>query len=220
MNIKQKETKTAALILNGPITGGDKGLSVILKNHMPAPSDYILCADGGYNLANKAGIRCDAVIGDMDSASGISPDIKQILFDRDKDKTDGQLAAEHLLNAGYKRINIYGALGGRPDHVAANINLLALIHERGGEPVIYDKDIEIYFVSDYLEFECMKDDIISVLPYTDKITFKESEGLLYPLKDLTIERFSSRGISNKAAGDKVSIVVKEGKAFVYRIQVL
>lgn len=203
--MKKNTVKTAALILNG--------------SYIPpqVKADYILCADGGYNLAKRAGLRCDTVIGDMDSAADLDPGVESVIFDRVKDETDGQLAALHLLNAGYKKIDIYGALGGRPDHVAANINLLALISSRGAKAVIYDEGVEIHFITGVFGTACLKGDIISILPYTDSITFTESRGLLYPLNGLTVERFSSRGISNIAAESNISISIKSGQAFLYRI---
>ena len=169
---------------------------------------------------NKAGLKCGAAIGDFDSAKDLPSGVKRIPFSAEKDETDGHLAVMHLIGAGHKKINIYGALGGRPDHVAGNINLLAIAREAGAEAVIRDEYTDIYFIadSDGVNLKCKKGDIISVLPYTENIAFKSSDGLKYPLDGLTIERLSSRGISNAAAKDGVSIAVNKGKAFLYVIK--
>ena len=199
---------TAALILNG--------------EYIPPEVEggYVLCADGGYNLLKKAGLTCDAVIGDCDSVKDLSPDIKLIPFDKVKNETDGHLAVLYLIDKGYKKINIYGALGGRPDQAAGNINLLAIAHKAGAEAVIRDEHADIHFIADgeTLNLKCKKGDIISVLPYTENIAFQYSRGLVYPLDGLTIEKLSSRGISNAAAETDVTISVKTGKAFLYIVK--
>lgn len=199
-------TKTAALILNGAYIP-DK-----------IEGEYILCADGGYNLLKKAGRVCDAVIGDLDSALDISPGTEILRFDKNKNETDGHLAVMRLCASGFNRINIYGAFGGRADQVAGNINLLPVAKALGAEAVIFDRDTIVYFTDGHLEFLCEKGDIISVLPFTGEAVFKKSEGLVYPLNGLTIPRLSSRGISNAAAADKVSVTLDKGSAFVYRIK--
>ena len=204
----KSKAKTAALILNG--------------EYIPPVIDggYILCADGGYNLLKSAGLKCGAVLGDCDSVRDLSPDIKLIPFETDKNETDGHLAVLYLIDAGFKKINIYGALGGRPDQVAGNINLLAIARAAGADAVIRGENADIYFIADGESFnlQCKKGDVISVLPYTENIAFKGSTGLKYPLDGLTAERLSSRGISNAATETNVTIDVKTGKAFLYVIK--
>ena len=199
--------KTAALILNGTyippkIKGG-----------------YVLCADGGFNLLQSIGGKCGAVLGDCDSVKNLPNDIKLIPYPKVKDEGDGYLAVLHLIKEGYKQINIYGALGGRADMAAGNINLLALARGGGAEAVIYDKGAEIRFVSggETLQLKCKKGDTISVLPYTESIAFNFSKGLAYPLDNLTIAKLSSRGVSNAATESNIAIGVKAGQAFIYRI---
>ncbi len=198
--------KAAALILNG--------------NFIPdkIEGEYVLCADGGYNLIRRAGIRCDAVIGDMDSVSGAVTGVEAIPYNMNKDQTDGHLGIMRLCGTGFTRINIYGALGGRADQVAGNINLLPIAYYLGADAVIYDEDTEIYFTDAYLEIPCEKGDLISVLPYSERVLFKESGGLIYPLAGLSISRLTSQGISNVAVSETVSVSVKKGAAFVYRIK--
>ena len=197
--------KTAALILNG--------------TYIPPKIDggYVLCADGGFNLLQTIGGKCDAVLGDCDSINDLPSNIKLIPYPKAKNETDGYLAVLYLLSEGYKRINIYGALGGRADMAMGNIELLAVARHLGIEAVIYDKGTEIRFISsgETLCLKCKKGDTISVLPYTDSIAFIHSNGLAYPLDGLTIERLSSRGMSNAATEESVTMEVKTGKAFVY-----
>ena len=200
------EKKTAALILNGDYIEGR------------LDGEYVLCADGGYNLLKRMGIKCDAVIGDMDSVSGIGADIEVITFNKVKNETDGYLGIIRLCDMDFTRINIYGAFGGRADQVAGNINLLPAAYYSGADAVIYGEDTEVYFTDADIKIDCEKGDIISVLPYTEKVIFKISKGLMYPLEGLKIPHASSQGISNVAIEDTVFISIKKGDAFIYRIK--
>ena len=73
-----------------------------------ALADTIVAADGGADILIRAGIAPDWVIGDNDSAQMSLPDKSiQLLFPRDKDYTDGELAvslALYLAESG-KEIN-------------------------------------------------------------------------------------------------------------------
>ena len=71
--------KTAAIILNSDFNREIMGETVI-------------CADGGYNYAKAKGIKADYVVGDLDSAKDIAPEVKIVKFNKVKDSTDGELA--------------------------------------------------------------------------------------------------------------------------------
>jgi thiamine pyrophosphokinase len=98
------------------------------------PDDFILCADGGTRHALAMGIIPNAIIGDMDSLpSYFQPstfDGELILFPKDKNETDLELAIDHALTLQPDQILILAALGGRMDQTLANISLLSQLVTR------------------------------------------------------------------------------------------
>ncbi|MEG1584169.1 MAG: thiamine diphosphokinase [Anaerovorax sp.] len=104
--------------------------------------DYIICADGGYDLAVAENICPHMVLGDFDSAHKNSPlhqlasnhegewdsenSLPKIIkFPVEKDDTDTMLALKHGVDLGFRNIIIIGGIGGRLDHTIANLHALS-----------------------------------------------------------------------------------------------
>ena len=94
--------------------------------------EYIVGVDQGAILLVRHNMRIDLAIGDFDSVT--DEEYKQIeavavetkKFRTRKDYTDLYLAIEDILEFDYRKIIIYGAMGGRFDHSYANLSLLRL----------------------------------------------------------------------------------------------
>ena len=95
-------------------------------------SDLVIAADAGLLYARGASFEPDVIIGDFDSL-GYEPDGKNVVtLPVRKDVTDTRYAVEYAMNAGYKKIRIYGGLGGeRLDHSLSNISDCALPFRAG-----------------------------------------------------------------------------------------
>jgi thiamine pyrophosphokinase len=107
-----------------------------------ANGDRLIGADGG--RLTDAARRCDAVLGDFDSVKTPPDGAELIRFAREKNQTDGELGILYLAEKGFRRVDIYGAFGGRADHVCGNLTLpvIALNHGvsaviRGGGTTVY-----------------------------------------------------------------------------------
>jgi thiamine pyrophosphokinase len=94
-------------------------------------NEYIVGVDSGlaYLLDNK--IAIDLALGDFDSLdpksmTAVRENSKQVIkLEKDKSMTDLAFALDYLYNnMDYEAIEVYGGLGGRIDHLFANINLL------------------------------------------------------------------------------------------------
>ena len=104
--------------------------------------DFVVAVDGGLARLLEAGIEPDLVLGDFDSLEekylpwldclkNTRPErLSQLPCE--KDDTDTLHAVRVCLERGYKRIDLYGALGGRLDHTIANIQTLSWIRRQGG----------------------------------------------------------------------------------------
>ncbi len=189
-----------ALVLNAPSLERD------------IEESLIIAADGGYRLVTDRAVQ--AIIGDFDTLGYIPDTVLTISHPVDKDKTDGELALDYIKNLGAESVSIYGASGGHSDHVLGNLNLLAYADYIGLSAVIKNNDEDIYFVSNRFELEIFRSSVVSILPFGGRVTFKKSKGLYYCLDGITIEPYSSLGISNKATDSKISIEILEGKAII------
>ncbi|MDR2091161.1 MAG: thiamine diphosphokinase [Clostridiales bacterium] len=207
--------KTAALILNG--------LYVPRK----ISADYVVCADGGYNLALSRGIVPDIVIGDNDSikdfssasSGGGASGVKRLNFNPDKDMTDGELALRHIIaDEGYKNVVIYGALGGREDHVQSNLALSALAAALGAKAVIEDEETEIHYIDknfNKLSLKLPLNILISIVPFCSFAHIISTKGLKYPIADKRLNKISSLGVSNLSVEESVEICILRGSALVF-----
>jgi thiamine pyrophosphokinase len=200
--------KTAALILNG----------VYIPEKINA--DYIVCADGGYNLLAERGIIPNIIIGDNDSIKypSNSEKVKRLNFNADKDMTDGELSLRHIVRDGYKNIAVYGALGGREDHVQSNIALLALAARLGAVAVIKDEKTEIHYIDknfNSLSLKVAKNILVSVVPFSAYAHIISTKGLKYPIIDKRLNKLSSLGVSNLSTEEKIEVNILRGSALVF-----
>ncbi len=191
----------AAIILNG------EGAQLDPKE------DFVICADGGCrHLLDRLP---DCIIGDMDSLKNIPEGAKVIRHNPEKNQTDGEISVEYAIEKGYKEITLYCALGGRLDHTLGNFALLKLAHEKGAQAKIADDKVNIYYAEDSFSLKVKKDDIISVLPFGGDALVENSEGLYYPLHNLLLKTFDTRGVSNIAAKDEFSLKIAKGGVLVF-----
>ena len=103
----------------------------------PSEDDLVIAADGGYDALIKNGIRCDLLIGDLDSITTPPKDIPLIKHPVRKDETDMHLCFNEGLARGYTEFCIFGGTGGRDDHTFANYSLLLNIKNQGCNAVLY-----------------------------------------------------------------------------------
>ena len=190
----------AIIILNG-----ECGDYEFLK-HQCINSDYVICADGGYNHAVKAGICPDLVLGDFDSCS-IPENVEILKYPVKKDFTDGELAVMTAKNKGFEEIILTCALGGRQDHALANLMLLdERVH-------ICEKNESVYALTSSKVIREKNGTVFSIIPVTDsKVSIK---GAKYPIENKEIFWGSSLTLSNETLEDETTIQVIKGKILLF-----
>ena len=96
---------------------------------------FVLCADGGWQLARQAGVRPDLVIGDFDSSDqpGEGPVER---YPVEKDDTDTMLCLKKGLSMGFDDFLVVGGFGGRIDHTVGNLQALRYAANRAAAAVI------------------------------------------------------------------------------------
>ena len=112
--------------------------------YAPGPADRVIAADFGAHHARAWGWPIDLLIGDLDSLPSAeiqaarAAGVQTVTAPAAKDETDLELAVTRALDDGATELVICGALGGRADHMLANVLLLARRELIGVEAVIAD----------------------------------------------------------------------------------
>jgi len=184
-------------------------------------ADTVLAANGGWRKARDRGIAVDRVLGDLDSLDEETRrdmDAAGVKVERHparKDWTDLEIALEHALHAGAKRIHVVGALGGRLDHALANLLLMEKAVRRDADVVLHGPRERVYLVRRHLVLQDVAvRDGVSLLPLSERVEGIRTAGLGYPLVGETLERSAARGVSNEVVRVPVEITVGSGLLWV------
>ncbi len=181
----------------------------------PGCDDLVIAADGGYSSLRKKGIRCDLLVGDMDSISEVASGVELIKFPVEKDETDMYLSYLEGLRRGYEMFEIYGGTGGRSDHTFANYCLLLSIKNNGGNAALYS-DTEVAYVlkNERVRVSGIPQKKLSVFAIGGAAVGVNIKGLYYELSDGTLTPDFPLGVSNSFVTDTAEIEVKNGAVLV------
>lgn len=167
--------------------------------------DYIICADGGFAHAKKAGIAADIVIGDFDS-SDVPENVKTEIYPQDKDYTDGELCLKYALSQGYTDILFLAMTGTRSDHMLENIFLMTNCTSAR----MSDEYNDIYLLKRHIAINGSRGKTLSLLALNGSLEGITTKGLKYPLENGTLSFAESRGISNVINSDECEITTEKG----------
>lgn len=185
------------------------------------PGDLTIAADGGYRHARAVGIQPQHLVGDLDSID--SQDLKEARargttlhqYPSKKDQTDLELCIDLAISLSAERIVIVGSLGGRTDHLLANIFLLFADKVRAYEMILTDGIITIGRVGSQKVILGSVGDLISLLPWGGDAENITTQGLMYPLNRETLPQGSPRGMSNLMTSETASIKVGLGELLYF-----
>ena len=187
----------------------------------PAKDDLVIAADGGYLALMERGIRCDILLGDMDSLSELgvaSSDCKapEILkFPVEKDETDTHLAYLEGERRGYTKFYIYGGTGGREDHTFANYSLPLYGKNAGHRITLVGKDRDFFVIKNEsvtLSEAPGKD--LSVFAFGGDCAGVSIAGAKYEAADVSLSPAFPLGVSNSFVGTDVTLTVKRGALLI------
>ena len=199
---------TRAIIL----AGGELHTTPII-----GPDDLVVAVDSGYDHAVALGVRVDVLVGDLDSIStaGLAHaraggvDVEE--YPRDKDATDLELALELAIDRGASTIDIHGGEAGRIDHLLGVA--LSISHVRWDSIDIAwhtrTGDIRSITSSKPLAAPVSRGDVVSLIP-VGTASGVTTTGLRWPLSGTDLVRGSSRGISNEATSEMITVAVESG----------
>lgn len=177
----------------------------------------MIACDGASDFLKTAGVIPSVIIGDLDS---VNPETlkyfskKKVIIKKitDQKRNDLEKAIMFALSKNFRVLNIIGLSGKRLDHTLNNLSILKKFY-RKAKLRIYDNGFVGEIISKSAEFECNIGDTVSLipLPKADGVTTK---GLKYPLKNGTLELGVREGALNEAAGENVSIKIRQGLMLV------
>ena len=201
------------------IGGGDCSADILKENI--CTDDYIICADGGYDIANECGFVPDLLIGDFDSIKTFPVNVKTITLPVEKDVTDSVAAFNKGVELGFDRFLLLGGTGGRFEHTFANISLMADSSRNNIDFIIVD-DNHIFrsITNSSIKIKQKKNQQISVFAFGEKALGVTLNGFYYPLWDFTLDPFNcALSTSNHIVDDFGEIFVKKGTLIIVETQV-
>ena len=180
--------------------------------------DYVIAADGGWELAKSLGICPSVLVADFDSGSipTVSDGVKVVTLPVEKDETDTGYALKLGYEAGYRDFLLLGCTGGRLDHWQAVLADAASYARRGCTVVIADEQNEIHLLTPgAYAFPACKEEKVSLFAFSEKVTGLFADGLYYDVTDLTLSPYDALCVSNTCVADDFQIVFKSGLLMLY-----
>lgn len=201
--------KTACIFLNGKYAKREPLISLAGKNPL------VIGADGGTCYLADLGLKPHIIIGDMDSLPKADLDrfstrgAQIVRHPPEKDETDFELALDQAIIIGCSEILVFGALGGRSDHMLTNL-LLPLAYMDKAEIRLLHGTEEITYIKSQATIHGKAGDTVSLIPVFNDALGVKTTGLRYPLNFETLSLGRSRGVSNELTGDSATITITSG----------
>ena len=169
----------------------------------PQPGDFVIACDRGYRYCAGLGLQPDLFIGDFDSYDGaVDPAVPVERLQPEKDDTDTGHAIRHALDQGYRTLILVCALGGRLDHMLANLQAASYAAERGVPVQLFSRGCEAYiFSGGSVRIPARAGCSLSVLSLSDRCTGVSITGVKYPVEHATITNRFPIGTSNEWRGE-------------------
>ena len=172
---------------------------------------FVVCADGGSNVAARLGIRPDLIIGDCDSVMAKTREqfaSVPLLQISNQENTDLEKALDYVLKRKIRSVMVLGATGKRADHAFANLSILAKYRKKL-DVQFQDDDGRIFAISKRWSGEVGRGTTISLLPL-EKCSGITTAGLQFPLKNESLQPGVREGVSNVSDENIVSVRVHTG----------
>ncbi len=207
------------LIFAGGPTPSDVTLSAVREIENV---DLTIAADSGLHTAQLLDKKVDIVVGDFDSVnttaleSAKSTKSQIISHSTDKNFTDLELAMVCAAEKQTERVIVITAGGGRLDHqlgvVAAMFN--EKLKQIRVEAIWDNSRLFALQGSTTHEFSTKVGDLIGLQSFSNSSLIHATTGLKWQLQNETLRNFETRGVSNVATSQRVSISLESGQLLV------
>lgn len=227
--VRQSEEKILPHSLCAVIAGGERDTL-----DSAATADFIVAVDRGYRYTQEQGIIPHLVVGDFDSyddKQNLPDNALHLRGDRDqcgknrpqiitlpksKDDSDTLAALRYCLQLGYRNFRLYCALGGRLDHLIANLQAFSFVVETGAElEIISTHEYVTYLHNASRIFPRRRGFSLSVFSLSDISAGVGIKGARYELADAKLTRTFPLGLSNEwGESDSVEVSVADGTLII------
>lgn len=207
------------------VAGGPEGLLPDLSEYSGENIIWVGVDRGVFILLERK-IKPSIAFGDFDSVTKaeleiIEQHVEQMKrFKPEKDETDMELALNWALEQEPTEIKIFGATGGRLDHLFANVQLLfkPLSEGKKADILLMDRQNSLFLRAPgtYQIEKCPKKKYISFIPQTLSVKGITLDGFKYPLNNRHISIGSTLCISNELINDYGTFSFSEGILLVIR----
>ena len=182
------------------------------------PDDYIVAADGGWQLAMQMGVKPALLVADFDSLGvpAVSDDVECVTLPVEKDVTDTAEAMRLAYNKGYCSFLLVGCTGGRLDHQQAAFAIAADYARKGCDVALVDEQNEIHLLTpgSYVYPAC-PDEKISLFAFGGDVTGLFLDGLKYTVSDYTLTPYDPLCVSNEWVDEDACLSFKSGLLMLY-----
>ena len=186
-----------------------------VHQHLPVDA-HVIAADSGYAHAIAMRFVPHELVGDMDSITAVdlsdARDSNVLIsqYPANKDLTDTEIAIASAIARRSAHITVVSGGGDRFDHVLGMVHSLASCARTVTTTLLIGTARVSYATHNQeFKFETQTGDIVSLIPLGGDATVTTT-GLQWELDNDTLQPFASRGVSNIATGDSVTINVTHG----------
>ena len=178
----------------------------------PAPGDYVIAADRGFDSLMAYGVTPDLAVGDFDSLGHRPNHPNVIQLPTEKDDTDMVYALREGLGLGYRRFVLLGGVGGRLEHTLANLQLLDWLTTNGAQGVLAGEKTVATCIrdGDSLTFPATLEGYLSVFCNSGAAEGVTLSGLKFPLDKAELAGSFPLGVSNQFQGQEATVTVEKG----------
>ena len=189
---------------------GAMSLSLGLRPY-PAPGDYVIAADRGYDSLMAYGVTPDLVVGDFDSLGYAPKHPNVVQLPKMKDDTDMVYALRKGLELGYRRFVLLGGVGGRLEHTLANLQALDWLTTQGAQGFLAgEKTVATALRGTSIQFPAAMSGFLSTFCNSGTATGVTIRGMKFDLEEGEMSGSFPVGVSNEFVGKEASVSVKEG----------
>ncbi|MBO0959156.1 thiamine diphosphokinase [Neobacillus sp. MM2021_6] len=207
------------------LAGGPEELLPDLTDYMEDNAIWVGVDRGVFHLLKRS-IKPEIAFGDFDSVSKdelrfIEEQVAEMKrYNPEKNETDMELALNWALEQKPSIIRLFGATGGRLDHLLANVHLL-LVPLKGKHPTnvyLIDRNNVVFLKEpgSYSIEKIKSKKYISFVPLTLDVSGITLMGFKFPLKNQHISLGSTLCISNELISEYGTFSFSEGILIVIR----
>lgn len=220
--LKKMGLEHAPLILDG----SPMGVSDEVVHQLYDLSNMVIAVDSGLELANRACVAPDVVVGDMDSVDRslldeyVKANVPTIQVSPVKDQTDLELALSYAKSRMFGRVFVTNFRGGRIDHELASVGIMG---KCGLCVVAVDDACAMLYMDAVSEYGFTPNtarlarlgmkpgDEYSVIAFDGPARLTQT-GVDYPQKHGDVDGLCGLTISNVVADETAKVTLEKGRA--------